>query len=215
MLLEQLRKGRHGDIEDITPVMLLQTLNLIFLPHTPAVLEIRGQWLWLHIHAELQRLERAPLLLIQKPALLEQETAIDPPICPLRPLNRADLRTPRILHRYHLNQPSFSYTFRLRRGEQGADVDVPEGSEPDQGLEGEDGAGEDEGPFLAVDVAVVAGLVEVDGEEEGPDDDEGPDVGVREQREWIVEGGGGDLWVIYKRWRPGGHCELECLVLTD
>lgn len=53
-------------------------------------------------------------------------------------------------------------------------------------MEGEDTAGEDEGPFLTLNVLVVAFLREVEAEEDGPEDGKGPDVGMEEERYGVV-----------------------------
>ena len=89
------------------------------------------------------------------------------------------------------------------------------GAEPDEGLDGDDGAGPDKGPFLAVDVLIVEFLVEVVAEEDGPDDGKGPDIGVEVERQRPQQLGRLDLRVVDERRHDsgstagvGGRCRL-------
>lgn len=80
------------------------------------------------------------------------------------------------------------------------------GCQPDQALDCEDDAGEDEGPLLAPDVCVVPLLREVDGQEGRPDDRKGPDIGVQEEGPRSEKLGRLDLRVLDEpRWRRR-HC---------
>lgn len=64
-------------------------------------------------------------------------------------------------------------------------------------MKGEDGAAEDERPFLAVDVLIIALLRKVDGEEGGPDSEERPYVVVEEDMFRVMEGRRLNLRVIH------------------
>jgi hypothetical protein len=96
----------------------------------------------------------------------------------LSPLDFANFRSAGVRIRDDLDQLRGLDVVGAHSSEDCSDVDVPESSEPDQALEGEDGAAEDKGPFLTVDVLIVALLREVDGEEGRPDAEEGPDIVV-------------------------------------
>ena len=83
-----------------------------------------------------------------------------------------------ICNRYDLDQLGLVDGFGLGRGKGSLQIDAPVGAEPDQALDGDDGAAPNEGPFRRLDVLFVTRGREVDGEEGGPHDQERPDVRV-------------------------------------
>ena len=175
MLLEELRESRHRDIEDVGSVVLPEVLDVRILADTLGLLEVADQRLGLLVHRKHQRRKAASLLIVQEPSLLEQKAQVllASDLCPL---DLADLSSTGVCIRNDLDQLRGLDIVCAHSSEDCSDVDVPESSEPDQALDGEDGAAENEGPFLTVDVLIVALLREVDGEEGGPDTEEGPDV---------------------------------------
>lgn len=62
-------------------------------------------------------------------------------------------------------------------------ANAPVGAEPCQGLEGDDGTTPEDGPFLCANVLLVEVGRQVEGQEDGPDDGERPDVGVEVKRQ--------------------------------
>ena len=196
VLLEELRESRHGDIEDVRSVLLSDVFDIRVLAHTPRFLEVADEWLRLLVHLEYQRRKASGVLIVHESSLLEQEAQVLL-AANLVPIDIAYFRSASVRIRNNLDQLGGLDIVGAHSCEKSSDVDIPESSEPDQALESEDGAAEDEGPFLAVDVLVVAFLREVDGEEGWPDAEEGPDVVMKEDVFRIMEGGGSDLRVIH------------------
>ena len=77
------------------------------------------------------------------------------------------------------------------------------GAQPDQGLAGDDGADPDKGPLGRIDVFLVELGGQVVAQEDGPDDDEGPDVGVLVQGQRAQQVGALDLRVVDERRHAG------------
>jgi hypothetical protein len=92
--------------------------------------------------------------------------------------------------------------------EGGVEVDAPVGAQPNQRLDGDDGADPDKGPFGRLDVLVVELSGEVEAQEDGPYYGEGPDVEVLEQGQRPEQVGALDLRVVDER-RHGCRWDQE------
>lgn len=88
-------------------------------------------------------------------------------------------------------------------GEQGVDVDVPFGHQPQQRLGRDNGPREHEGPFLALNIGVIALRRQVESEEGRPDNQERPNVCMQLQWEGVMQGRIFNLGVICE-FCPGG-----------
>lgn len=63
------------------------------------------------------------------------------------------------------------------------DIDAPVGAQPDERLNGNDGAAPDKGPFLRTDVLLIQFVAEIVAEEDGPGDGKRPDISVQIRRQ--------------------------------
>lgn len=93
--------------------------------------------------------------------------------------NLADLGGSSVGDGNNLDQFGILDLVDLGRLEASLDVDAPVGAEPEESLNREDGAREDEGPLLTTNVGVVEFLIEIVTEEDRPDDRKGPEVGMQ------------------------------------
>ena len=84
----------------------------------------------------------------------------------------------------------------LGGGEQGVNVNIPLGHQPQQRLGSNDGPREHEGPFLALNVGIISLGREIEAEKHGPDNQKRPDVGVQLQWEGVMQRRILDLGVI-------------------
>jgi hypothetical protein len=73
MLLEELGEGRNGDIERVGAIVLLDSLDLRRAGDAPGLLEPLNLGLGLGVDVVLERVERLPLRIVEKAALLEEE----------------------------------------------------------------------------------------------------------------------------------------------
>lgn len=88
--------------------------------------------------------------------------------------------------------------------EKGIDIDVPFGHQPKERLEGDDRPRPNEGPFLSLNVCIIAFGGKIKGEERRPDNQKGPDVGVQLPRERVMQRGILNLMVVYE------FCPVSC-----
>jgi hypothetical protein len=201
MLLEELDESGNGNIESVVTVVVVHAINLGLGCKTLAVLEVLESGLWLGVEDIGQRSEGTSFGVVQKSALLEKErqgllaTGVI--------VNQsANLGGTGVGDGDDFDQAGGINGVGPSGGKQSADVDIPFCHQPKQRLDGDDRPRKDEGPFLALDVGVIALRGEIKSEEGGPDNQERPDVGMQLQREGIMQGRMFNLGVIGE-FRPG------------
>lgn len=91
---------------------------------------------------------------------------------------RTDLGGTSVGDGYDLDEASGIDRLGLRGREQRGNIDVPLGHQPQQRLGRDDRPREDEGPFLALDIGIIALRRKVEGEKHRPNDQKRPDVGM-------------------------------------
>lgn len=96
----------------------------------------------------------------------------------LLPQELADLGGPRVRDGDDLDQLRILDLLGLCSREQRLKADAPVGAEPGEGLQGDDGAAPHVGPLGRADVLLVERGRQVVAQEDGPEDGEGPHVGV-------------------------------------
>lgn len=198
MLLEQLGEGGHGDVEAVVAVVVLQALDLVVGGQALCVLERLDLRLGLLVERVRERGEGVGFGIVEKAALLEEERdgglAAD-----VLAVELADLGGAGVGDGVDLDELGVAHVAGVCGGEGALEVDIPVGGQPDERLDGADGADPDEGPLGGLDVLLVAGGRQVDGEEGRPDNEEGPDVGMQLQRQGVVQARLLDLRVVDER----------------
>lgn len=96
----------------------------------------------------------------------------------LFPQELADLGGPRVRDGDNLDQLGILDLLGLGGREQRLEVDAPVGAQPGEGLQSGDGAAPHVGPLGRADVLLVERGRQVVAQEDGPEDGEGPHVGV-------------------------------------
>ena len=171
MLLEELDEAGNGDIEGVDAIVELGLLDLLLRLETARLLEVAQQGL------RVDRIDKGAKglggVVVVEPALLEEKgdvasaAGLHSVSCGHQwrfrisatykvAFNLANLRRASVLDGNDLDQRSRLDRARRPRSEQGVHVNAPFGDEPCQRLQREYGAGVHEGPFLAIDVLIVA-----------------------------------------------------------
>lgn len=115
------------------------------------------------------------------------------------PQQLADVGGPRVRDGDDLYQLRILDLLGLGGREQRLDVYAPVGAQPGERLQGDDGPAPDIGPLGGADVLLVERGREIVAQEDGPEDGEGPDVGVEVEREGLEELRVVDLGVVDER----------------
>lgn len=175
--------------------MIVNAIDVSLGCQALALLEIAQGRLGFRIENVGQWRKTAAFGIVEETALLEQERNR---LLPARVIvdQRADLGGASVGNGDNFNEASGIDRLGSGRGEQGVEIDVPLGHQPQQRLRRDDGPRPDEGPFLALDVGIITLRREIEGEEDRPNDQEWPHVRMQLQREGVMQGRILDLGVI-------------------